>query len=207
MLDVSKIVEAIPNIQPDKVIPELKAFASTYKQLQKGLFEPESDYETDSETDSDDEKDTDDEKDIDDEKENKDENVIEDRNDERFTESQMDQLSSESSSKKENCKDCLSCIFKLLIKYQLCSESFENLCSVYKYLLTLSITQCSCERSFSKLKIIKSRLRSTLTQHHLESIMLISVEKTIARKLRNDKESIIDRFANTSKELSALLLL
>ena len=58
-LDVSKIVEAIPNIQPDKVIPELKAFASTYKRLQKGLFEPESDYETDSETDSDVEKDTD----------------------------------------------------------------------------------------------------------------------------------------------------
>ena len=134
--------------------------------------------------------------------------LFEDRNDERFTESQMDQLSSESSSKKENCKDCLSCIFKLITKYQLCSEAYENLYSVYKYLLTLSITQCSCERSFSKLKIIKSRLRSTLTQHHLESLMLISVQKTIARSLRNDKEeSIIDQFAKTSKELSNLLLL
>ena len=110
--------------------------------------------------------------------------------------------------KKEVCKECFSCTFKCLYKYKLYSAAYENLYAAYKYLLTLSITQCTCERTFSKLKIIKSRLRSRLTQNHLESLMLITVEKTIARKLRNDKEeSIIDRFAKTSKELSNLLLL
>ena len=37
--------------------------------------------------------------------------------------------------------------------------------------------------------------------------MLIAVEKNIALQLKNDKERIIDKFAQTSKELSSLLLL
>ena len=61
---------------------------------------------------------------------------------------------------------------------------------------------CTCEWSFSKLKIVKS----TLKQTHLESLILIAVEKKIACKLKNDKESIINRMENTSSELSELLL-
>ena len=176
---------------------ELISFASCYKRLQPGLLDQKSDIETESEIDSNDEMDTDIENDTTGDK---------DINDKIYTRYNKPKKFSESTIKKKVCKDCFSCAFKCLYKYKLYSAAYENLYAAYKYLLTLSIAQCTCERTFSKLKIIKSRLRSRLTQNHLESLMLISVEKTIARKLRNDKESIIDRFANTSKELSALLL-
>jgi len=46
------------------------------------------------------------------------------------------------------------------------------------------------ERSFSALKRIKSRPRSTMTQEHLEAFMLMYVEKGILAKL--DNKDIID---------------
>ena len=104
-------------------------------------------------------------------------------------------------------KNCLSCAFLLLSQYKLCSTAYENLFLAYKYLVTLSVTQCSCERSFSKLKLIKTRLRSSLTQENLESLMIIAIEKDLALELKNNKEDIIDKFARSSKELSSLLLL
>ena len=111
--------------------------------------------------------------------------------------------------KEAACKNCLSCAFRLLSQYQLCSTAYENLFLAYKYLVTLSVTQCSCERSFSKLKLVKTRLRSSLTQENLESlmIMIIAIEKDLALELKNNKEKIIDKFALSSKKLSSLLLL
>ena len=53
----------------------------------------------------------------------------------------------------------------------------------------------------------QTRLRSSLTQDNLETLMLIVVEKDIALRLKNGKERIIDKSAQTSKELSSLLLL
>lgn len=50
---------------------------------------------------------------------------------------------------------------------------------MYEYILTLSCTQVKCERSFSKLKIIKNRLISSLDQDHLEIFMLMSIERDI----------------------------
>lgn len=39
---------------------------------------------------------------------------------------------------------------------------FENLYNIIKLSLTLPTSSCTVERSFSKLKIIKTRLRSTM---------------------------------------------
>ena len=46
-------------------------------------------------------------------------------------------------------------------------------------MLTLSVTQVGCLRSFSKLKYIKNYLRNTLSQDILESLMLMNVEKDL----------------------------
>ncbi|KAK3929784.1 Zinc finger MYM-type protein 1 [Frankliniella fusca] len=48
-----------------------------------------------------------------------------------------------------------------------------------KIAVTLPVTSASTERSFSKLKIIKNRLRSTMGQDRLESLMIISCEHDI----------------------------
>ena len=110
-------------------------------------------------------------------------------------------------STKAACTNWLPCAFPLVYEYKLCSTAYENLFLAYKYLVTLGVTQCFCERSFSKPKLITTRLRSTLTQDNLESLMTIVNEKDIALQLKNNKEQIIDRFAMSSKELSSLLLL
>ena len=41
-------------------------------------------------------------------------------------------------------------------------SNYTQLYKVYKHLSTLAITHVSCERVFSKLKLIKTRLRSTM---------------------------------------------
>jgi len=54
--------------------------------------------------------------------------------------------------KKESCRNCLRCCYTLLHKYNMYSKAYVMLYKAYKILLTLSITQVVCERSFSKLK-------------------------------------------------------
>lgn len=65
---------------------------------------------------------------------------------------------------------------------------FENLYNIIKLSLTIPTSSCTVERSFSKLKIIKSRLRSTMGQSRLEDLMVISCEHDI--NIEIDKVSI-----------------
>uniref|UniRef100_A0A8C0GU92 HAT C-terminal dimerisation domain-containing protein n=1 Tax=Chelonoidis abingdonii TaxID=106734 RepID=A0A8C0GU92_CHEAB len=53
---------------------------------------------------------------------------------------------------------------------------FPNAFVALSILLTLPITVASGERSFSKLKLIKTQLRSTVTEERLVSLAAISVE-------------------------------
>lgn len=98
-----------------------------------------------------------------------------------------------------NCKNCAICVHKLLYRYNLYSECYKFLAIAYKYLLTISITQVSCERSFSKLKLIKTRLRSTLSSHNLNGLMLMSCEKFILMNL--DVDEITDNVLKSSEVL------
>lgn len=68
--------------------------------------------------------------------------------------------------------------------------------------LTLPVSSATTERSFSKLKIIKNRLRTTMSESRLESLMMISCEQDI-EILPDD---IIDKFAGTSTVLAKHLL-
>lgn len=52
-----------------------------------------------------------------------------------------------------------------------------NLRSAVRILLTLGASIAGCERSFSKLKLILSYLRTTMTQERLDSLALLSIEK------------------------------
>lgn len=56
-------------------------------------------------------------------------------------------------------------------------ESFPNVEVLLRIYLTLMIINCSRERSFSKLKLIKNPLRATMTQNRLNYLTLISIER------------------------------
>lgn len=102
------------------------------------------------------------------------------------------------SKKRKGKCTCLICIF-FELSYLAEDGMFPTLYVVYKYVLTLPCTQVTCERCFSKLKILKTRLRSLLGQDNLSSLILIFVEKDLFIDI--DKNAIIDTVANTSAEL------
>uniref|UniRef100_A0A3B3S3W6 HAT C-terminal dimerisation domain-containing protein n=1 Tax=Paramormyrops kingsleyae TaxID=1676925 RepID=A0A3B3S3W6_9TELE len=104
-----------------------------------------------------------------------------------------------------SCKDCPLCCYQILQRFNKLTDAYPLLGLAYKFLLTLSITQVACERSFSTLKYIKSRLRSSLSASKLEAFMLMATEKDIFVAL--DTDTVIDRVAEKSKLLRKLLLL
>ena len=61
-------------------------------------------------------------------------------------------------------------------------------------MLTISVTVASAERSFSKLKLIKSYLRSTMSQERLNGLAILSIEKELVEKL--DYVNLINTFAS-----------
>ena len=94
-------------------------------------------------------------------------------------------------------------VLQLISKYNL-QTAYPNLYVLYKILVTLPIGSTKCERSFSKLKIVKNRLRSSMCQPRLSALMLISVEREQLQSV--DYETVIDEFA-TSPLLRKLLIL
>ena len=58
-------------------------------------------------------------------------------------------------------------------------ESFPNACIAFRILLTIHVTIASAEISFSKLKLIKSYLRSTMLQERLSGLAILSIKMKI----------------------------
>ena len=75
-------------------------------------------------------------------------------------------------------------------------ECFPSIGKMCKLAITLPLTSASVERSFSKLKITKNRLRSTMKQDRLYSLMLMSVESDITKSL--DIEDLVKRFSDNA---------
>lgn len=80
---------------------------------------------------------------------------------------------------KKRCLSCLMCCYQVLFKYRLYVSSYNHLFTAYKYILTLSCTQIGCERSFSTLTYIKTRLRNRLSLENLESWMIMNLNKDL----------------------------
>jgi len=103
---------------------------------------------------------------------------------------------------KEKC--CVVCCFSVIVNYNLFSNAYPGLYFAYKLLLTFSITQVGCERSFSKLKYVKNYLRSSMSQDNLESFILMSIEKEILNKI--NPNDIINKVAAHSETLKKKLM-
>ena len=60
---------------------------------------------------------------------------------------------------------------------------FPLLAKAYRLLLTAAPTVCKDERSFSKLKFVKSRCRNSMGNERLDSLMLLACEKDLSQKI------------------------
>lgn len=72
-------------------------------------------------------------------------------------------------------------------------EVFHQMFKLCKIALALPVSTASCERSFSKLKLIKTALRSTMTDERLSNLGVLSVESRRARAINLD--DFVDVFA------------
>ena len=83
------------------------------------------------------------------------------------------------------------------LNYLLKTHLFELYPNVYialRILLTCPVTVASAERSFSKLKLIKTFNRTFMTDSRLSSLAMLSIENDCARSL--DYDNVITAFAN-----------
>ena len=70
--------------------------------------------------------------------------------------------------------------------------SYPNAWIAYRILLTILVIVAHAERSFLKLKLIKSYLRSTMSQDRLSDLSMLSIENDLVGKL--DYTSLVNKF-------------
>lgn len=99
--------------------------------------------------------------------------------------------------------DSIKTVYKIFQVNHL-ATIFPLIDTALKIILTLPVASASTERSFSKLKIIKNRLRTTMSQDRLEDLMIISCEKDISKSI--DHEEILKIFSEKSTILRKHLI-
>ena len=73
---------------------------------------------------------------------------------------------------------------------------FPSLKSVLQVALTIPVSSCSCERSFSSLRRLQTWLRGTMSQSRLSELAIMTIEKETLFLL--DDEDIIRKFLRKS---------
>ena len=85
-----------------------------------------------------------------------------------------------------------------ILKFLKRHDCFPNATIAYRLMLTIPVTVASAERSFSKLKLLKSYLRSTMTQERLNDLAMIALEGDLLEKI--DYERIIEEFISKNTQ-------
>lgn len=74
------------------------------------------------------------------------------------------------------------------------AEMYPNMWVALRISATLPVTVAATERSFSKLKLIKTYLRSTMMQERLSGLAIISINHVVSNQLSYD--DVVDDFAS-----------
>ena len=70
---------------------------------------------------------------------------------------------------------------------------FPQVCIALRIFVTIPVSVAGGERSFSKLSLVKSCIRSTMSQERLSALVTLSAERELAKTLSYDQ--IINTFA------------
>ena len=73
-------------------------------------------------------------------------------------------------------------------------DCYPNISIAYRIFFTMPVTVASAERSFSKLKLLKNYLRSTMSQERLNGLATLCIEKKMLDEI--DIDTIISDFAS-----------
>ena len=86
-------------------------------------------------------------------------------------------------------------MLKHLLNEPFMSSCFPNVIIALRLYLTLPVTVCEGERSFSRLVLIKNRLRSCLQQDKLNALAVLAIESDIVRDMSLD--DVVSKFCHT----------
>ena len=89
-----------------------------------------------------------------------------------------------------------------MIKKDNLESTFPNVEIALRIFLCMMVTNCTGERSFSKLKLIKNELRSRMVQERLNCLSVMSIESDILESLNFD--DIIRDFAESKTRKRSL---
>ena len=90
-----------------------------------------------------------------------------------------------------------------ILKFVMDADCYPNISVAYRILLTIPVTVASAERSFSKLKLLKNYLRSTMSQERLNGLAMCTIEKDILDTI--DLDTVLDDFASRNARRSIFL--
>jgi hypothetical protein len=89
-----------------------------------------------------------------------------------------------------------------ILQFITVADCYPNVSIAYRILLTIPVTVASAERSFSKLKLLKNYLRSTMSQERLNGLATCSIEKDILTNI--DLNIVLNDFASRNARESYL---
>ena len=93
-------------------------------------------------------------------------------------------------------------MYHLIFKKRV-QSSFPNVENALRLYLVLMISNCRAERSFSKMKLIKNRLRTSMCNDRLSHLSLMSIEANILREI--NFEDLINEFVRKKARKVSLL--
>ena len=91
-----------------------------------------------------------------------------------------------------------------ILEFVKTENCYQNVSICYRIILTMLVIIASAERSFSKLKLLKSYLRSSMSQEILNSLIILCIEKNMLENI--DVNTIINDFALEMHEENIFLL-
>ena len=71
----------------------------------------------------------------------------------------------------------------LIVQNASLATIYPDVCMAYMMYMTVPVTIARAERSFSKLKLIKNFLQSSMSQERLSGLALLSIENKRAKNL------------------------
>ncbi|XP_074266667.1 uncharacterized protein LOC141589946 [Silene latifolia] len=90
-----------------------------------------------------------------------------------------------------------------ILEFVISADCYPNASIAYRIFLTVPVTVASAERSFSKLKLIKTYLRSSMSQERLNGLAILSIEKELLKDI--DVDVIINDFASQNAHRTRFL--
>jgi len=94
-------------------------------------------------------------------------------------------------------------LYDIIVQDQICSV-FPNLDNAFRISLSFMLTNVSSKRSFSQLKRIKNRYRTTMSQERLDSLSLLCIEADMLHSV--DFDDVIKDFALANSRKRTFLI-